>query len=134
MKRWGLGLFLVLGIVLVLAACSSDTMNDNATADNANAANAANPEITPETELVITATNYSFDQEEYHVKKGVPVKIIFKNESGNHGLLVPELNLLLNRKTSSTVIIPDKAGTYEMTCAVMCGSGHSTMKAKIVVE
>lgn len=134
MKRWGLGLFLALGFVLLLAACSSNSMNDNASADNANAANAANQDIAPETELVITATNYSFDQEEYHLKKGVPVKIIFKNESGNHGLLVPELNLLLNRKTSSAVIIPDKAGTYEMTCAVMCGSGHSTMKAKIVVE
>lgn len=118
-------------LILILAACGSANGNPNASVNNTGA---ASPEITAEEEIVIKATNYSFDQEEYHLKKGVPVKIIFENESGNHGILVPELKLRLDAKTSSQVIVPGEAGTFEMTCAIMCGSGHSAMSAKVIVE
>lgn len=114
--------------LLLLSACTSGKENSSASGGSADNA------ISAEEEITITATNYSFDQEEYHLKKGVPVKIIFKNESGNHGILVPELELRLDAKTSSQIIIPEVAGTYEMTCAIMCGSGHSGMSAKVIVE
>ncbi|MRN55916.1 cupredoxin domain-containing protein [Paenibacillus monticola] len=128
-KRAALLLSIVL--VLLLAACSSG--NNNKTAANSNGG-VSNTSIAPEEEITIKATNYSFDQKEYHLKKGVPVKIIFENESGSHGILVPELNLQLNGEHSSEVIIPEEAGTYKMTCAVMCGSGHSEMIATVIVE
>lgn len=102
--------------VIALTACGNS--NDSAAGN----ANTSEPEIEAETELTITATNYSFDQEEYHLKKGVPVKIIFKNDSGNHGILIPEFELQLNSKKSSKVIVPEEAGTFEMTCSIMCGS------------
>lgn len=114
--------------LILLSACGSGKENSSVSGGSSENAIAA------EDELTITATNYSFDQEEYHLKKGVPVKIIFKNESGNHGILVPELELRLDAKTSSQVIIPEEAGTYEMTCAIMCGSGHSAMSARVIVE
>ncbi|KWX86078.1 cytochrome C oxidase subunit II, partial [Paenibacillus riograndensis] len=95
---------------------------------------AAEAGLTADEELIISATNYSFDQKEYHLKKGVPVNIVFKKESGNHGILVPELNLRLDGKDSSQVIVPEEAGTFEMTCAIRCGSGHSGMSAKVIVE
>lgn len=117
--------------VLMLTACGGNSGNQ-APSSGTNAA--ANSEIVPEDEIVITATNYSFDQKEYHLKKGVPVKIVFENESGNHGILVPELKLRLDAKTSSQVIVPEEAGTFEMTCSIMCGSGHSGMSAKVIVE
>ncbi|AIQ51659.1 cupredoxin domain-containing protein [Paenibacillus sp. FSL R7-0331] len=113
--------------LIFLAACGS--VQENSSAPGASPEN-----ITAEEEITITATNYSFDQEEYHLKKGVPVKIIFSNKSGNHGILVPGLELRLDAKAPSQVIIPEKAGTYEMTCAIMCGSGHSSMSAKLIVE
>lgn len=124
-------ILLSIGLLLVLAACGG-TGNNASTANTQN--EAADASITAEEELIITATNYSFDQETYHLKKGVPVKIVFKNESGNHGILIPELNLRLDSKDASRVIIPDEAGTFEMTCAIMCGSGHSGMSAKVIVE
>lgn len=127
MKRVAILLSIV--FVIALTACSNsskDTASNNS--------NESKPEIEAETELIITATNYSFDQEEYHLKKGVPVKIIFKNDSGNHGILIPEFELQLNGKKSSKVIVPEEAGTFEMTCSIMCGSGHSGMNAKIIVE
>jgi cytochrome c oxidase subunit 2 len=116
---------------LLLTACGTGT--DSSNPDGANSS-AADTNLTAEEEIVIIATNYSFDQKEYHLKKGVPVKIIFKNESGNHGILVPEMKLRLDAKDSSKVILPEEAGTFEVTCAIMCGSGHSEMSAKIIVE
>ncbi|MEK4296964.1 MULTISPECIES: cupredoxin domain-containing protein [Paenibacillus] len=121
---------ILLSIVFVIALTACGNSNDSAAGN----ANTSEPEIEAETELTITATNYSFDQEEYHLKKGVPVKIIFKNDSGNHGILIPEFELQLNSKKSSKVIVPEEAGTFEMTCSIMCGSGHSGMNAKIIVE
>ncbi|WP_379146103.1 cytochrome C oxidase subunit II [Paenibacillus sp. sgz500992] len=124
-------MLLSIAFVLILSACSGGNGKQaGSTSNNGTAASG----IKPEDELIISATNYSFDQEEYHLKKGVPVEITFKNESGNHGILVPELELQLTAKDSSRVIVPEEAGTFEMTCAIMCGSGHSSMSAKIIVE
>ncbi|CQR54466.1 cupredoxin domain-containing protein [Paenibacillus riograndensis] len=124
-------MLLSIGSLLILAACGG-TGNNTGTASNKDGA--AETGLTADEELIISATNYSFDQKEYHLKKGVPVNIVFKNESGNHGILVPELNLRLDGKDSSQVIVPEEAGTFEMTCAIMCGSGHSSMSAKVIVE
>lgn len=117
-------------LALLLTACGANGNSNSGSANNA----ASESNLTADEEIVITATNYSFDQQEYHLKQGVPVKITFVNESGNHGILVPEMKLRLDAKNSSEVILPEKAGTYEMTCAIMCGSGHSGMIAKIIVE
>ncbi|GGH54177.1 cytochrome C oxidase subunit II [Paenibacillus silvae] len=112
-------------LILVLAACG-----------NANDSNsqASEPEVAASEQLVIKASNYEFDQPEYRIKKGVPVKIVYENVNGNHGLLVPELNLQLDTQKNSKVITPDKAGEFEMSCSVFCGSGHSSMISKIIVE
>lgn len=130
MKR-KISLFLCLAWVLVLSACGSGSNSNNASGMNSST---ADPGVVAQEELVIKATNYSFDQEEYHLKKGVPVKIVFENESGNHGILIPEFKLQLDSKNSTQVIVPEEAGTFEMSCAIMCGSGHSGMIAKVIVE
>lgn len=122
-----IALFLSLICILILAACGN---GDSSTAESST----NNADVKAETELVIKASNYSFDQEEYRLKKGVPVKIIFENESGNHGILVPELKLQLNTKKNTKVIVPEEAGTFQMTCSIMCGAGHTSMMAKVIVE
>ncbi|WP_046225450.1 cupredoxin domain-containing protein [Paenibacillus dauci] len=85
-------------------------------------------------QLVVKATNYQFDQPEYHVKKGKPVTIVFDNVQGNHGLMIPALNVNLNARDSSITVTPQEAGTFDMACSIMCGSGHSTMVAKLIVD
>ncbi|MDU7477469.1 MAG: cytochrome C oxidase subunit II [Paenibacillus macerans] len=122
----GIALFASAIMLLVLSACGGGSSAGNGSAAESN--------IQPEAELVIEASNYQFDQAEYHLKKDVPVKIVFKNASGNHGVLVPGLKLQLDRKNDSAVIIPKEAGEFEMSCSVMCGSGHSSMISKIIVE
>ncbi|WP_379160398.1 cytochrome C oxidase subunit II [Paenibacillus sp. sgz5001063] len=126
-----LAFLLSIAFLLILSACGGTSSNNSTAASQKETADAG---ITADEELIITATNYSFDQKTYHLKKGVPVKIVFENESGNHGILIPELNLRLDGKDSSRIIVPDEAGTFEMTCAIMCGSGHSGMSAQVIVE
>ncbi|WP_337035271.1 cytochrome C oxidase subunit II [Paenibacillus illinoisensis] len=116
-------------LILVLAACGAS--KQSAGSDSSSQSDAG---VTASEELVIKASNYEFDQPEYHLKKGVPVNIVYENANGNHGILVPELNLQLDTRNSSKVITPDKVGEFEMSCSVFCGSGHSSMISKIIVE
>ncbi|MNJ67801.1 Cytochrome C oxidase subunit II, periplasmic domain [compost metagenome] len=110
-------------LLVVLAACGSSSSGG---AEDSN--------LTPESEIVIEATNFKFDQEEYRVKKDSPVKITFKNVEGNHGIIIPGLKLELKGKSQSKVVVPKEAGEYEIACSIMCGSGHSTMISKLIVE
>ncbi|MBM6997645.1 Alternative cytochrome c oxidase subunit 2 [compost metagenome] len=114
-------------LLLLVTACSSGNATESG-------GSAAESNLKPEAELVIEASNYQFDQTEYHLKKDVPVKIVFKNASGNHGVLIPGLKVQLDRKNDSAVIVPTETGEFEMSCSVMCGSGHSGMISKIIVE
>ncbi|WP_413404350.1 cytochrome C oxidase subunit II [Paenibacillus amylolyticus] len=117
-------------LILVLTACGGAKQS----AESGSNGSDADAGVTASEELVIKASNYEFDKPEYHLKKGVPVNIVYKNENGNHGILVPELNLQLDTRNSSKVITPDKVGEFEMSCSVFCGSGHSSMISKIIVE
>lgn len=110
-------------LMILITACGGNNASSN-----------SNAEATASEEIIIKATNYAFDKEEYRIKKGVPVKVTFVNEEGNHGILVPGLNLNLDNKKTSKVITPDKVGEFEVSCSVFCGSGHGAMISKIVVE
>ncbi|MBA9085009.1 cytochrome c oxidase subunit 2 [Fontibacillus solani] len=117
--------FLICSVLLViLSACGTSSQGSSGALTG----------VKPEAELVIEATNFQFDQAEYHLKKDVPVEITFKNAEGNHGILIPGLKLQLSGKNNSAVIIPTEAGEYEVSCSIMCGTGHGTMISKIIVE
>lgn len=116
-------------LLLVLAACGGGNQNESA-----GDSGITDTGVAPEAELVIKGTNFKFDQEEYRLKKGVPVKITYQNEEGNHGVMIPALGLQLDRKNNSTVVTPDEAGEFEISCSIMCGSGHSAMISKLIVE
>ena len=116
-------------LLFVLAACGGDNE-----AAPSNGTGVTDTGVAPEAEMVIKATNYKFDQAEYRLKKGVPVQITYENEQGNHGVLIPALNLQLDRKNNTAVVVPDKVGEFEMSCSIMCGSGHGSMVSKLIIE
>ncbi|MDR9856844.1 cupredoxin domain-containing protein [Paenibacillus sp. VCA1] len=122
---------LVLSCMLLLTLVACGKNKEDASTANGGVTDTG---VAPSEELVIKATNYSFDKQEYHLKKGVPVKITFDNKEGTHGVLVPGLELQLDNKHKSQVVTPDKAGTFEMTCSVFCGAGHTAMIAKVIVD
>ncbi|WP_027091288.1 cupredoxin domain-containing protein [Cohnella thermotolerans] len=84
--------------------------------------------------LKITATSFSFDQTEYHVKAGTPYVLSFSNKLGNHGAEIDELGINLTKDNPRQEYTFDKPGTYELHCSIMCGQGHGQMIAKVIVE
>lgn len=117
-------------LLFVLAACGGEKESSPANGTGG----VTDTGVAPEAELVITATDYKFDKPEYTLKKGVPVKIVFKNEQGNHGVMIPVLSLQLDPKNDTAVVTPEKAGEFELSCAIACGPGHSQMISKLIIE
>jgi cytochrome c oxidase subunit II len=54
-----------------------------------------------------------------------------------HSFWVPEWRIKKDNVpgiTTQAVITPDREGTYSLICTELCGFGHSTMRATVVVE
>ena len=116
-------------LLMTLSACGEN--NSSSKSSNSGVSDTG---VAPSEEIVIKASNYTFDQKEYHIKQGEAVKIVFENEQGNHGVIIPGLDIELSKKNPSQIITPDKPGEYEVICSVFCGSGHTTMNSKIIVD
>jgi cytochrome c oxidase subunit 2 len=71
----------------------------------------------------------------------VPVnrQIVFKMHSQDviHSFWVPQWRIKKDNVpgiTTTAVVTPDKTGTYQLICTELCGFGHSSMRAKVVVQ
>lgn len=71
----------------------------------------------------------------------VPVnrQIQFKMHSGDviHSFWVPEWRIKKDNVpgiTTTAIVTPDKVGTYQLICTELCGFGHASMRAKVVVQ
>ena len=71
----------------------------------------------------------------------VPVdrQVVFSMHSLDviHSFWVPEWRIKKDNVpgiTTQAVITPDRIGTYQLVCTELCGFGHSTMRATVVVE
>jgi len=93
-------------------------------------------EVLPEGQelLKITASNFEFDQKEYHVKAGTKYTIKFSNKLGKHGAAIKDLGIDLSDSNPTQEYTFDKPGTYELHCSIMCGQGHADMVSTIVVS
>ncbi|MFD2671291.1 cytochrome C oxidase subunit II [Marinicrinis sediminis] len=123
MKKSLIFLFLITAMT-VLSACGGGSSLANSVVET----NEAEPE-----QLVITASDWSFDQETYTIQKDQPVQFILENEQGYHGIGIKKLGIEFEQKTQPQYKITE-AGEYEITCSVMCGSGHRDMKATLIVQ
>ncbi|THF79907.1 cupredoxin domain-containing protein [Cohnella fermenti] len=84
--------------------------------------------------LKITATNFEFNETEYHVKAGTTYAISLTNKLGNHGAEIVGTDINLTKDNPKAEYTFDAPGEYEIHCSVLCGQGHSGMIAKIIVE
>ncbi|PKR77101.1 cytochrome C oxidase subunit II [Halalkalibacillus sediminis] len=112
-------LAVVLMMGLVLAACGGDDASSSEAAE-------ADESVT------LTATNFDFDQEEYHVNAG-NVEIELVNEEGMHGITIDGVDGFEIENEGSQVV-KLTPGEYTVRCSVPCGAGHSEMVATIHVE
>ncbi|MCI3919574.1 cytochrome C oxidase subunit II [Paenibacillus sp. TRM 82003] len=83
-------------------------------------------------DLAVQATNFEFNETEFRVKAGDTVNLAFASPEGMHGLGIHGLDVMV--KDGGTVTFVAPPGEYEMYCTIMCGQGHSQMKAKLIVE
>ncbi|MGA1212103.1 MAG: hypothetical protein ACO3ZZ_00005, partial [Solirubrobacterales bacterium] len=54
-----------------------------------------------------------------------------------HSFWVPEWRIKKDNVpgiTTEAIITPDRPGTYQLVCTELCGAGHATMRATVVVE
>jgi cytochrome c oxidase subunit II len=74
---------------------------------------------------------------ELHLVKGTPYLFRIHAKDVLHSFWVPEFRLKKDAvpgMTTQVRIEPNRIGTYSVVCAELCGLGHSTMRARVVVE
>ena len=86
----------------------------------------------------VAASNFTFTPETIQVKEGETVVLRARSTDGKgHGIAIKELKVKAALpKTGEVVpieITAGKPGTYVIACSVYCGSGHSRMRARLVV-
>jgi cytochrome c oxidase subunit 2 len=74
---------------------------------------------------------------ELHVPVDEQIEFKLESEDVIHSFWVPEWRLkqdLVPGTTQRVIITPDRIGNYTLVCTELCGLGHSTMRALVVVE
>lgn len=91
---------------------------------------------TPENRVEIIAKQYSFEVRG-RAKAGVPVEIVTTSSDVTHGVMIRDLGVNLQsipRRENRVVVVPPKAGRFEILCVEYCDLGHGFMKGVLVVE
>lgn len=128
MKKW-IAFGAVMVLALVIAACGA-----NNGGNESGGAAAVNAGVEPTSEIVMKASNYEFDQQEYQIKAGEPTAITLKSVGSSvHGAQILKSDYKIGNNKTVTVQF-DEPGTYDIICNVACGTGHAKMRAKLVVS
>jgi cytochrome c oxidase subunit 2 len=79
----------------------------------------------------------AWSEGELHVPLGRQVHFKMHALDVIHSFWVPEWRIKKDNVpgiTTTAIVTPDKPGAYQLICTELCGFGHATMRAKVVVE
>jgi cytochrome c oxidase subunit 2 len=79
----------------------------------------------------------AFSEGELHVPVDRQVHFKMHAQDVIHSFWVPEWRIKKDNVpgiTTTAIVTPNKIGTYQLVCTELCGFGHATMRAKVVVE
>jgi cytochrome c oxidase subunit 2 len=79
----------------------------------------------------------AFSEGELHVPLDRQVQFKMHAQDVIHSFWVPEWRIKKDNVpgiTTTAIVTPDKLGTYQLICTELCGFGHASMRAKVVVE
>jgi cytochrome c oxidase subunit 2 len=79
----------------------------------------------------------AFSEGELHVPVNRQVQFKLHAQDVIHSFWVPEWRIKKDNVpgiTTTAIVTPDKVGTYQLICTELCGFGHASMRAKVVVE
>ena len=88
-------------------------------------------------EFNVMAKSWEFDPSTITVNKGDTVRLSVESIDVRHGITIPEFRINEVLEPGSKVeieFVADKAGTFDFSCSVPCGSGHRQMKGTLVVN
>ena len=74
---------------------------------------------------------------EFHVPVDRTIQFKMHAQDVIHSFWVPEWRIKKDNVpgiTTTAIVTPDKVGTYQLICTELCGFGHASMRAKVVVE
>ena len=80
---------------------------------------------------------YAWSEGEFHVPVNRQVHFKMHAQDVIHSFWVPEWRIKKDNVpgiTTTAIVTPDKIGTYQLICTELCGFGHASMRAKVVVE
>lgn len=90
------------------------------------------------------AWSFGYPGKEYAYSQGVlhvPVnrQVVFKMHSQDviHSFWVPQWRVKKDNVpgiTTTALVTPTKTGTYQLICTELCGFGHASMRAKVIVQ
>jgi cytochrome c oxidase subunit II len=73
---------------------------------------------------------------ELYVQQNRPVRLVMQSDDVIHDLFIPAFRIkqdVLPGRYVQEWFTPTKIGTYDIFCAEYCGTGHSAMRAKVIV-
>jgi cytochrome c oxidase subunit 2 len=79
----------------------------------------------------------AFVEGEMHVPLNRQVQFKMHAQDVIHSFWVPEWRIKKDNVpgiTTTAIVTPDRVGTYQLICTELCGFGHASMRAKVVVE
>jgi cytochrome c oxidase subunit 2 len=80
---------------------------------------------------------YVWKEGEFHVPVNRQVQFKMHAQDVIHSFWVPEWRIKKDNVpgiTTTALVTPNKEGTYQLVCTELCGFGHATMRAQVVVE
>ena len=81
--------------------------------------------------------DYVWSEGEFHVPVNRQIQFKLHAQDVIHSFWVPEWRIKKDAVPgliTTATVTPDKVGTYQLICTELCGFGHATMRAKVVVE
>ncbi len=87
--------------------------------------------------IEVKASQFKFAPDPIVVKLGEKVKLVVTSADVAHGLAIEEfkVNLVIPAQETKTVeFVVDQEGAFRVFCSVYCGSGHTHMQAKLIVQ
>ncbi len=87
--------------------------------------------------IKVEAFRYGYLPDPIKVKKGDKVKLLITSRDVKHGFYIKEygINSTVEKgKITEVNFLANKRGEFTIVCTVYCGSGHLSMKGKLVVE
>jgi len=77
------------------------------------------------------------DSEDLHLPLGKPVKFLLRSIDVTHNFFVPEFRAKMDFLPGIVThmwLTPTRTGTFDVLCAELCGTGHSSMRSTVVVD